>query len=1020
MFTFKGRTYCASLFFLNKTGRDMNPVFPKFDQEMINKSKYAKFQDFHNLMRYRIREILLVSSLYDSYIFEEDGRLYELIRKEYQGLNLSHSPELVQCSSGREAINLIHSENRFDLIIITPHIEDMPPINLAKQIKASGTNIPVVLLGYDNRAMLDLIGHKDISVFDKTFIWQGDYRIILGIIKYLEDRLNVEHDSLKGGVQSIILIEDNVRFYSSYLPLIYTEVLKQSQNLLDDVINLSHKFLRMRARPKILLCSNYEEAWNYYIKYEEYILGIISDVDFIRDGRPDSRAGIEFCEKVKSRYADIPILLQSSVQQNEKLAASMDASFIWKESPTLLHDVSSFVKNNFSFGDFVFTDANKIYYGQASNLSELEDLLRTVPDSCIEYHASRNHFSNWFKARTEFWLAHQLRPKKVTDFNSVAELRKLLIYYLHDYRTSRHIGVISDFEKTSFNKKNTFARIGTGSLGGKARGLGFVNSLISNFEIRNKYKNVEIFVPSGVVIGADMFDQFLDDNFLRDFALKSKDDKLLFERFIKAKIFPKIVVNNLTDFLSIVKEPIAVRSSSLLEDSQGQPFAGVYDTIMIPNNHNDPDIRLLQLLNAIKQIYCSVFYQKSKDYIKATSYRLEEEKMAVIIERLVGAEHNSRFYPELSGVARSFNFYPSPPFQSTDGIASVTLGLGKMIVEGGNTIRFCPRYPTHSLQFATIEDTLVYSPQEFFALNLDLLGDKLYRPGDDLVEKYSINDADKDGTLLKIGSTYSVENEIIYDGTARPGIRLFTLAPILKYNLFPLSEIIQVLLEMGSWGMGAPVEIEFAVNLSVPEGAPIEFALLQMRPLVLNSEADELELSGYSTDDLICASNDVLGNGLTGDIRDVIFVDINKFDRSKSLEAAHEIAQFNSKLLDEERPYLLIGAGRLGTLDPWLGIPVSWEQISGVRAIVESNFKNFNVTPSQGSHFFQNLTSFRVGFFTVDQHTGKGSIDWEWLLKREPVETKEYTRHIRFEEPIVIKINGVQNKGVIIKPPLAE
>lgn len=969
-------------------------------------------------MRFRIRDILLVSSLYDSYIFEEDGRLYELIRKEYLGLNLSHSPELIQCSSGREAKKILNSENRFDLIIITPHIEDMTAINFAREVKESGLNIPIVLLGYDNRTMLDLIAHKEASVFDKVFIWQGDYRIILGIIKYLEDKLNVEHDTLQAGVQSIILIEDNIRFYSSYLPLIYTEVLQQSQSLIQEGINYSHKFLRMRARPKILLCSNYEEAWNYYIRYEEYILGIISDIDFVHNGKSDPQAGIEFCRKVKSRYADIPILLQSSVPVNKKIAESLDASFILKESPTLLHEVSSYVKNNFSFGDFVFKDATNAVFGQAANLTELEDLIRTVPDSSIEYHASRNHFSNWLKARTEFWLAHQLRPKKITDFKSADDLRNHLLYYVHDFRTSRHVGVISDFDKTTFDKKNTFARIGGGSIGGKARGLGFVNSLLNNFEIRNKFKGVEIFVPSGVVISSEIFDQFLDENQLRDFALMSANDDALFNKFMEAGKFPQFVVKNLTDFLNIVNEPLAVRSSSLLEDSQGQPFAGVYDTIMLPNNHEDQHIRLKQLLNAVKKVYYSVFTQKSKDYIRATSYRLEEEKMAVIVEQLAGAEHNSKYYPELSGVARSFNFYPSPPFQSYDGIASVALGLGKMIVEGGNTIRFCPKYPTHSLQFATMEDTLKYSPQEFFALDLKLLGDKLYMHGDDLVKKYSIDVADDDGTLLKVGSTYSAENEIIYDGVAQSGTRLFTLAPVLKYNLFPLPEILQLLLEMGNWGMGAPVEIEFAVNLSVPEDTPVEFALLQMRPLVLNSELEELEIAQHQTGDLICASSDVLGNGVITDIHDIVFIDINKFDRSKGNEAAYEINQFNSKLLQEGRPYLLIGAGRLGTLDPWLGIPVSWEQISGVKAIVESNFKDFNVTPSQGSHFFQNLTSFRVGFFTIDQFTEKGFIDWEWLAEQTVSEEKQYTKHIRFNEPLVIKINGIHNKGVIIKPVL--
>lgn len=993
---------------------DHQPI--KFNKELIETSRYSKFQDFHNLMRYRVRDILLVSSLYDSYIFEEDNRLYELIRQEYQGLNLSHSPELINVSNGEEAIRLAKEEKRFDLIITTLHIEDMSALTFAKKVKESGLEIPVILLSYDNREMTDLISKKDLSVFYKVFIWQGDYRIVLGIIKFLEDRLNVEHDTKHVGVQSIILIEDNIRFYSSYLPLIYTEVLKQSQSLISEGINLSHKFLRMRARPKILLCSTFEEGWNYFEKYEEHILGIISDVDFTREGDRDPQAGVLFAKKVKERRPDVPVLLQSTNSNIGKLAPSVGATFLEKNSPTLLEDLKHFMMHHFGFGDFIFqNDAGK-EVGRAQNLTELEEQLEIVPDESIRYHASRNHFSNWLKARTEFWLAHQLRPKKVEDFESESGLRKLLIDYVREFRKARQIGVISDFHKETFDTTTTFARIGGGSIGGKARGLGFVNTLLSNFEIRYRFKDVKIFVPSAVVLGTDVFDQFLDENALHDFALKSKDDKALMKKFFIADNFPRFVVEDLRAFLDLVREPLAVRSSSLLEDSQGQPFAGVYDTFMLPNSHPDPEVRLKQLFHAIKRIYVSIFFQKSKDYFKVTTYRLEEEKMAVIIQKLVGAEHNGKFYPEFSGVAKSYNFYPNPPLKSTDGTVAVAPGLGKAIVDGGLSFRFCPKFPLHPLQIGTINDIIKYTPNEFFAL--DMKEEYTDRNIDEerLVKKFHLSDAEQDGTLDLVCSTYSKENQTMSDGIRRPGPKVFTLAPIIKQKVFPLPEILELLLEMGTWGTGCPVEIEFAVNLNVPAGKPREFGLLQMRPLVINNEIEELDLDNVKSDDLICKSEQVLGHGVVDNVKDIVCIDLDKFDRKFTHEVAHEIAQFNSKMVGEDLPYLLIGLGRWGTLDPWLGIPVTWEQINGARAIIESNFTDFNVTPSQGSHFFQNLTSFKIGYFTVDDFTQQGFIDWKWLSKQNIIENKNFTKHIQLEQPLTIKINGHKNKGIIVKP----
>lgn len=975
-----------------------------------------RFQGFQNLMRLRIRDILLVSSLYDLYLFEEDGRLYELIRNEYQGLNLSHSPELTRVSSGQDAITLAMEESRFDLIITTLHIEDMHPLSFARKAKKSGLNIPIILLAHDNKELKYLLLNPEINVFDKVFIWQGDFRIIIAMVKYLEDKMNVEHDSKLVGVQNVIFIEDNIRYYSSFLPIIYTEMLSQSQRLISEGINLTHKFLRMRARPKILLCSNYEEATEYFNKYKDLCLGIISDIDFPRKGKQDPEAGIRFAKAVKKEHPDIPILLASTNPKNQSEAQNVDASFILKDSPTLLNELRQFMNQHFSFGDFVFKIKNGVEVARANNLKALEESLKVVPIESVTFHAERNHFSNWLKARTEFGLAHQLRPRKVSDYPDHEALRQDLIVSLQNYRSMRQRGIITDFNKETFDPESSFARIGGGSLGGKARGLGFVNTLINDYNVRDTFENVNISVPAAVVIGTEIFDQFLDNNNLRSFALNCNDDAEITKRFLEAEIFPEDILAELAGFLQIIHSPLAVRSSSLLEDSQYHPFAGVYETYMLPNNQTNPLVRLNDLLSAIKRVYASTFYQAPKNYIKITSYRLEEEKMAVIIQKMVGSVHENRFYPHFSGVAKSYNFYPLPPQKSTDGIISVALGLGKWVVDGGLTVRFCPKYPTDLVQFYSSKDALENSQREFYALRLDETNRFVETTHDTLVETFNLSVSEKDGTLNPVGSVYSPDNDMIYDGLSRQGARLVTFGPILKNKIFPLSSILELLLDMGTWGMGTPVEIEFAVNLLSAKGGKKEFGVLQMRPLVVSHEVDNIDIESNNSEKLICKSNQVLGYGIIQDIFDIVFVDYHTFNRAKSREVAMEVASFNRQLIDQHRPYLLIGVGRWGSLDPWLGIPVGWEQIAGARAIVETSFKDMSVEPSQGSHFFQNITSFMIGYFTINNISDKGFVNWDWLLTQKPVEVKEFTRLIRFKKPIVIKMNGHQNKGIIMKP----
>lgn len=977
----------------------------------------TRFHEFQNLMRYRIRDVLIVSSLYDLYVFEEDGQLYDLIRSEYRGLNLSHTPELTRVSSGRQAIEMLKQEKRFDLIITTLHIEDMGPETFARKIRRAGIDVPLVLLAFDNRELAELLAHGEQKLFDQVFIWLGNYRLIMAIIKYFEDRFNVEHDTHIMGVQSIILIEDNIRYYSYYLPILYSEVMQQSQRCIQEGINVSHKNLRQRARPKVLLCTFYEEAEDYFENLHETVLGIISDIEFPRHGKRDMRAGFRFAKEVVKKHADIPILLQSSEPKNESETMEMGCHFFVKNSPRLDKKLRRFMVDHLSFGDFVFLTPENKEIGRASNLISFEKMIKAIPVESFKYHADRNHFSNWLKARTEFWLAHQIRPIKASDFPSVEDTRTHLLSTLREYRKIRQRGIISDFDKEMFDPNSSISRIGGGSLGGKARGLSFFNTLINNYQIQHQVEDVRISVPPALIIATDVFDQYLELNELRDFALIADyDDKEILDRFLKADKFPEETVTRLREFLELVQKPIAVRSSGLLEDSHVHPFAGVYETIMLPNCDPDPKIRLKELLRAIRQVYASTFYQSAKEYMKATSFHQEEEKMAVIIQVISGSARGNRYYPVFSGTAQSYNFYPSPPQKASDGIASIALGLGKMVVEGGATVRFCPKYPHHIIQLSSPKMAMQSSQHEFFALELCGKGTLKEGVGDHFVEEHPLKSAEEDGVLHYVASTYSPENEAIYDGVSRPGVRLVSFAPILKFEVFPLARILELLLDMGSWSMGTPVDIEFAVELDVPRGERKNFNVLQVRPMVLTREVETVNIEKTDAKKLICSSNRVLGNGIIDDVYDILLVDPNRFDRSKSKEVAAEVAKYNLQMLSEKRPYMLIGLGRWGSRDPWLGIPVKWDQISGARIIIEAGFKDMVVEPSQGSHFIENLNSFAVGYFTVPSSENKNFVDWEWLSSFPPISSGKYINHLRFEKRLLTKMNGRESLGIIYKP----
>ena len=976
----------------------------------------SQIEDFQDLMSQRVQDTLLVSSMYDTFILQEDGQLSELILGEFLGLNLHHTTGLTHVSSGAEALALAKEQpTRFNLIISAVNVGDMNAAELAAEVRNQALDIPVVLLAYDGGELADFLARNDVSLIERIFLWQGDTRILLAIVKYVEDRMNIAFDSGEAGVQVILLIEDSIRYYSSFLPLVYSEVIRHSDNLLSEGLNVAHKILRKRARPKIILCGTWEEAWGYFTTYGDEILGIISDIEFPQDGKLNGEAGVQFTRKVREIWPDIPVILQSGQQENEAVAKLVGAAFLLKGSSTLLTDLRRHMVELFYFGDFVFRMPDGTEVARARNMKELVERLRTVPAESVTWHAERNHFSRWLKARTEFALAEQLRPMRASDYTNDEETRRHLIGLIDDYRRELRQAVVSDYSWTSFDTTSSFSRIGNGSLGGKARALAFVRHLLSDFELISKYAGVQISVPPSVVLTTEVFDRFLEQNHLRDFALGSTDDQEIRRRFLEAE-FPEDVVRDLASFLELIRYPLAVRSSSLLEDSQYQPLAGVYETYMLPNNHARQSMRLAQLQAAIKRVYASTFCQYAKNYFKATPYRTEEEKMAVILQKLVGSTHGDRFYPDVAGVARSYNFYPAGPMAPEDGIVAVALGLGRVVVEGEVTQSFCPRYPQHLMHFSTVKDMLTNSQRDFLALELPSPQASLDPQQEMRETRYRLETAEADGTLTAVASTYSPENDAVYDGLSRPGVRLVSMAPILKHKLFPLAEILAELLEIGAWGMNTPVEMEFAVRLSTPEGTPKEFGFLQMRPLARAHEVEDLDLGQYDRTQIVCESTRVLGNGTLDGLRDAVVVDYRRFDRARSHDAAREVARFNAGLVSEGLPYVLVGVGRWGSADPWLGIPVTWEQISGAKVIVESGLRDMRVQPSQGSHFFQNLTSFRVGYFTVNPEVGEGYVDWDWLAKQPAVEEATYARHLRFESPLVVKMSGKSQQGVILKP----
>ena len=966
-----------------------------------------------DLMRHRVQNILFVSSLYESFIMAEDGQLNELILSKFLDMNLSQAPKLTRVSSGADALALAQ-EQSFDILITSLQLGDMNAVQLARRVRGAGLDLPVLVLGYDHREMKEFENRYGFEGLDKVFIWQGDARILLAMVKYWEDKVNLEDDA-RFGVPVLIVVEDSVRFYSSFLPVIYAEVMKLSQSVFSEGVNLYQRLLRMRARPKILLCSTYEEAWQSFTKYRYNVLGIISDIQFPKEGEPSASAGLELAKRIREASPDIPILLQSSNPRFRETAETVGAGFLQKGSPVMMDEIRQYLTRHFYFGDFVFRRESGEEVDRAADLRSLLEKLEDIPEECIGYHGARHDFSSWLRARGEYALAYRLRPRQVSDYSTLGELREDLIQAISAYRREQSRSTVADFDPHVLSDAGGIMRIGGGSIGGKGRGLAFATRLVDQYGLEDRFPGVRIFVPPAVILATDVFNQFLDENELRALSIRSDDEGELARRFEEAP-FPWQARQQLAAFLFESAYPVAVRSSSLLEDSPYQPFAGVFETIMLPNDNPDPGVRLEQLIRAIKQVYASTFSHHSKTFLKATPYRLEEEAMAVIIQKLVGREREGLFYPDLSGVARSFNYYPTPPMASTDGISAVALGLGKTVVEGDPSFRFCPAYPQHNVEFSTVEDMVKNSQREFWALRVGGNGNSEHWAEDGALVRAPLEVAERDGVLTWMGSTFSPANNAVYDGISRDGVRLVSMAPILKQGMFPIAEILKEILEVGAAGTSSPVEIEFAVNLTTPPGEPKEFAFLQLRPLSTGRELDEIELEKVLREDLICESPSTMGHGHLDEITDMVVVDRNLFERAHSEECAQAVAHFNRELSQEGRPYILVGVGRWGSTHPTLGIPVRWADIAGAAAIVEAGFKDFRVTPSQGTHFFQNLTSLNIGYFTINQNVGEGFVDWEWLAAQPAEEKMGCVRHLRFKKPALVSMNGVIQKGIIRKP----
>lgn len=981
---------------------------------MLSKLKlnqlYFKDTQFVSLMTKRIFNVLLVANPYDAFMLEDDGRIDEKIFIEYMNLSLRYPPRFTQVSTEEDAWKQL-GNTMFDLVICMPGSDNSDTFDIARQIKEKYPHIPLVVLTPFSHGIKERMEHEDLSIFEYVFCWLGNTDLLVSIIKLIEDKMNLEHDIKEVGVQMILLVEDSIRFYSSVLPNLYKFVLRQSQEFATEALNEHQRTLRMRGRPKIVLARSYEEAMDLYNKYQNNTLGIISDARYPREGKIDSHAGIRFLTEVRSRDPFIPLILQSAEVSNKEFALSCGAQFIDKNSKKMNIDLREAVSENFGFGDFIFRNPNTMEeVVRVHNLKELQNAIFSIPAESFLYHISRNHISRWLYSRAIFPVAEFLKQITWESLQDIDAHRQIIFEAIVKYRKMKNQGVVAVFQRDRFDRYSNFARIGDGSLGGKGRGLAFIDNMVKRHAEFEEFENASVVIPKTVVLCTDIFDEFMDMNQLYQVALSDADDETILRAFLRAKL-PDRLVEDFFAFFDVVKSPIAIRSSSLLEDSHYQPFAGIYSTYMIPYLTDKYEM-LRMLSDAIKGVYASVYYKDSKAYMQATSNVIDQEKMAVILQEVVGTQYGDRFYPSISGVARSINYYPINDELAEEGTVSLALGLGKYIVDGGLTLRVCPYHPDKVLQTSEMEMALRETQTRFYALDLKNMGQNFSLDDGFNLLKLPVKEAENDGSLNYIASTYDPYDMVIRDGIYPGGRKVITFANILQHDVFPLARILQLVQKYGQGEMRRPVEIEFAVNLNAAEKKGV-FYLLQIRPMVdMKADLNE-DLDAIPEDQLLLKSVNSLGQGIIDDIQDVIYVKTEGYSASNNQLIAYDIEKLNKRFLDEGKHYILIGPGRWGSSDTWLGIPVKWPNISAARVIVEAGLTNYRVDPSQGTHFFQNLTSFGVGYFTINAYMNDGLYNQELLNSMPAVEETKYLRWVHFDKPLAVKMNGKKKIGVV-------
>ncbi len=981
------------------------------------KKLYFKDTSFANLMRHRIYNVLLYASKYDAFMLEEDGRVDEQIFNEYVSLNLRYPPRFTLVSNEEEA-NKALSERTYELIISMPSGDSVNLFLWAKEVKKTYADIPIVILTPFSKMVSARIANEDLSAIDYVFSWLGDSEILLAIIKLIEDEMNVAEDVASVGVQVILLVEDSVRFYSSVLPQLYKHVFVQSRSFMTEALNEHEQMLRMRGRPKILLARNYEEAISIYNKYKKNMLGVITDVSYMQDGVKNREAGINLCREIRSQDNYIPLIVQSTDASNHPKADALRAAFIHKLSKTQLLEMREIVTKNFGFGDFTFINPHTgEEETRVQNLKGLQETIFKISDDSLYFHISRNNISRWLYSRAMFPLAEFLKNIHVgtRENTDLAKVREVIFDAIVSYRRIKNQGVVAIFQRDRFDQYSNFARIGEGSLGGKGRGLAFIDAMIKTNESLDSFENTQIIIPRTVVVCTDVFTEFMETNNLYSIALSDADDEVILEHFLKARL-PRRLIADLAAFLGVVSSPIAVRSSSLLEDSHYQPFAGIYSTYMVPFDETSKSHLLLMIKEAIKAVYASVYYRASKAYMTATKNLIDEEKMAVVLQQICGDTHGTRFYPSFSGVVRSLNYYPIGDERPEEGIANVAMGLGKYIMDGGVTLRFSPYHPRKVLQTSTLEYALRETQTYFNAL--DLTQQNFVPQVDDGFNllKIRVQDALEDGTLQYLASTYNPQDDVIYDNTFEQGRKIITFANILEHNVFPLADILREVMRVSQAEMGRPIEIEFAVNLDYSAKPIHTFYLLQIRPIVDTKEIVNEDIGAIPDEHTVISCNNALGHGIYNDIYDLVYVKPDAFNASKSQLIMYDVEKVNKQLQEQGQTYVLVGPGRWGSSDPWLGIPVKWTHIANARIIVESGLSHYRIDPSQGTHFFQNLTSMGVSYFTINPFQNDGTYDIDYLNAQPAVWETEFIRHVRFEKPIVAKVDGRKNKGVVMKP----